>query len=106
MTVKAGPGLASGKLLHARVVGEAEINKKTVQATAGTATALKTLLGGLAIPPAGLGDRVAFSVGLPMAAFFQLETPSKEVAVAQLVGKGKLTVKLKRLEKFDDVVDF
>jgi len=105
MTIQAGPGLPAGKLLLARIVGEAEINKKTVQATAGTALAMKTLLGGLTIPPAGLGDRVAFSIGPPMAAFFQLEAPSKIVALPQLIGKGKLTVKLKRLEKFDDVVD-
>lgn len=108
ITFRATPDAAIGTFSHLRLIGEGKLDKEgktTVLATALTTTALKPLFGGLTNPPAALTQQVAFSIVPPVAAFIEFDAPPKVVVLPQLLGKAMVSVKIKKLDKFDDVVD-
>lgn len=101
--------LKPGTMLSIRIIGEPDPKKgeeKTaegVQPTPAT-TALTKLLGGLANPPAALGERISIFIGDPVGEALKLSAAVKAVTLAGPTGKASLPIKIEKLNKFDDAV--
>jgi hypothetical protein len=108
ITVTVPKELKQGSVVECRVIGEGtpKDSKETITATASAVAALRTALGGLSNPPLDLAEVLPISVGAPAPDFLKFATSTKTVILPQLVGKGSLTVKVTKLNKFDAPIKF
>ncbi|HWB00741.1 MAG TPA: PPC domain-containing protein [Pirellulales bacterium] len=101
MLVTVPADMPPGSFAVLSIVGQAKIGEATATASATSLAALRTALNGLNYPPAELTRDVAIGIGPKFADFIALEKPAAAVAFPQQSGEATVSIKAKRMNKFD-----